>query len=200
MVKMSSLLSLDHSVTNWLYVGDSVSGISKDLLSLAASWFVYLLPLVLLYLVLLGSYRDRVNSFKVGFIVMFCWIALARLIGDLLYAHYGFRDRPILNINFHELLFNRPEKSFPSDHAAAMLAAGLAFLYYKYPKLGWLFIIGGIISSIARVMAGFHWAGDIIGGWLVALIGFGLVIMADQSLTGVIDWFFVLFSRKRHVK
>jgi undecaprenyl-diphosphatase len=194
---MHGLLALDHTITFWLYQGNT-TGIKKFLIELCASWFIYLLPLVLLYLFFFGSFKDKVNSSKVFVVVVFSWLAIARLVGDLLYKHYGFRDRPVAIVNIHELIFNQPTKSFPSDHATALMATALAFFYYKYPKLGWFFLVGGIISTIARVMAGFHWSGDIIGGWIAGTIGFGIIWLIDQPLTRFIEWFFSLFSRERY--
>ena len=187
------LLNLDKTLTFKLYVADKLSTFGLHSLYAVASYFVYLLPIILLVLFFKNP-RDRINSAKIFLSAAIAWFVLNYSIGYLLY-HYGFRDRPFASKGVAELLFERPQKSFPSDHAAVLFAVMLAFFMYKYPKLGWLFIVGGAITCLARVMIGFHYVGDILGGWAVGAAAVGIVMLLDKPLTKAFEYIFGLFKR-----
>lgn len=63
-------------------------------------------------------------------------------------------------------------QSFPSGHAMFFFAlATVVFLYNR--KLGWWFLAGAVLISIARVLGGVHWPTDVIyGGLIGALVGY----------------------------
>ena len=44
-------------------------------------------------------------------------------------------------------------------------------------------------------MVGFHWAGDIVGGWLIGALGFALLVALDKPLQAIGEWFFGFFDR-----
>lgn len=186
---MMWLLHLDKTITNGMYLANSLNPFWLHVLYYAASVFIYSLPIILLYLFYRGG-NDRVKSVKIFLIAVIAWVVLNRLIGDFLYAHYGFRDRPFAQYGIKELFFERPTKAFPSDHAAVIFAATLSFFYYRYRKIGWIFLIGGTISALARVAIGFHWFGDIVGGYIMGLIAFLVVLAFDKQLTEAIQWTF----------
>lgn len=188
------LLELDKSITFWLYRSETLSAQGEKLLYFVASYFIYSLPLIVLYL-FFYSYKDRLNAIKIFIFSVFSWKVISLLVGTILYGVYEFRDRPFASLGIQELLFEQPEKAFPSDHAAVLATATVCFFYYKYPRLGWLFLIGGVlISSLARVAIGFHWFGDVVGGWLIGLIAFGLLAIFDRQISFVLDKIF-LFKR-----
>jgi undecaprenyl-diphosphatase len=190
-----SLLQLDTTITLALYQVDRFSKLWQNIFYLAASGVVYILPLTLLWL-FFRSHRDRINSVKIFLIAIFSWQVLSGLLGEFLYGKYGFRDRPFADNGIQEFFFERPTKAFPSDHSAVIFSIILAFFYYKYPKLGWIFLVLGVLSSLARVVMGFHWAGDIISGWAIGLLGFVVVVWLDRPITKIIEKFLSLFSKK----
>lgn len=71
-------------------------------------------------------------------------------------------------------------QSFPSGHAVFFFA--LAMAVYRYNKRwGTLFFIGATLMGIARVIAGIHWPGDIVGGALIGrLVGWLTVQLVPQ--------------------
>ena len=181
-----TISELDHSLTFWLYQGDGIGAGIEKLFYSAASLFVYLLPLILIFM-FFRSYRDRVQSIKIALAVAFVWRVLSQVLAGWLYGQYGFRERPFAEYGIQELFFERPAKAFPSDHAAVLMIATLLFLYYKYPKLGWLFLVGGVISSFSRVVIGFHWVGDVLGGWVLAVIAYLIIRAIDGPLTKLVE-------------
>lgn len=187
-----SLLQLDDRITFWLYRGDQMSQAAQQGLFFMASGLIYALP-ILLAVLFFRSIRDRITSIKLTLAAGLAWQVLSSSIGGFLYNHYQFRDRPFTSRGLQELLFERPQKAFPSDHSAVIMAIGLGLLYYKYPKLGWAFLSIGIISSLARVVIGFHYFGDVLGGWLLGATAIGLVILLDRPVTAVINKIFGRF-------
>lgn len=157
-----------------------------------ASGLIYALPVILVVL-FFRSARDRLVSIKLTLGAVLAWQVLSSSIGGFLYNHYQFRDRPFASMGLQELLFERPQKAFPSDHAAVVMVIGLGLIYYKYPKLGWVFLSLGVISSLARVVIGFHYFGDVLGGWLLGVAAIGLIVLFDRPITNLINKVFGRF-------
>ncbi|MBI4948171.1 phosphatase PAP2 family protein [Candidatus Berkelbacteria bacterium] len=188
------LLELDKTITFWLYKEQL-----SEQVNYLASYFIYLLPLSLIYL-FFHSYKDRLVAIKVLIISIFSWKVLSYLTGLISYNYFEFRDRPFATYGIKELFFERPEKAFPSDHAALLATATLCFFYYKYPRLGWFFLIGGVIvSSFARVVIGFHWFGDVVGGWVIGLIAFGVLTIFDRSINIFLEKFLLFRGNVKKV-
>lgn len=192
-----SLLELDRTLTLWLYQGDQIGAGTERLTYSVASIFIYVLPLALLYL-FWRSYRDRISAIKIFLAVVIAWKVLSNFIGQMLYGNYGFRDRPFGEFGIQELFFERPEKAFPSDHAAVFMTVTLLFFLYRYPKLGWLFLIGGIVSSIARVNVGFHWVGDVMGGWLLGATVALIFYLLDRPITHLLESLLAVIPKRSH--
>ncbi len=186
-----SILSLDQSLTFKLYEFGRSSPLLQDIIFVLASAFIYSLPIILIVL-LFRSFQDKLNSIKIFLIAALAWQVLANFVGDWLYGLYAFRQRPFAELGIKEFLFEQPEKAFPSDHSAVIFGVMLAFFYYKYPKIGWLFLTVGILGSLGRVMIGFHYLGDVLAGWSLGAIAFLIIKSLDgplnRYLTPVANW------------
>jgi undecaprenyl-diphosphatase len=66
--------------------------------------------------------------------------------------------------------------SFPSGHASAFMALGVA-LWYHHRTAGVFLIISAILIGIARIIGGVHFPIDILVGWL---IGLGIALVANH--------------------
>lgn len=115
------------------------------------------------------------------FYVLAGWIAIITLIFSSLLKLVLRRVRPI-NDYVASMLFKT--FSFPSGHAAgSVVSFGLAafVITLKWPELGlfsWsLAIIASIFVGISRVYLGAHYASDVIGGWILGLIGLIIIIL-----------------------
>lgn len=63
-------------------------------------------------------------------------------------------------------LFSETGYAFPSGHT--MVASAIAFaLYFLNKKVGYVFMFFAIIIGLARVTAGVHFPGDILGGFVL---------------------------------
>jgi membrane-associated phospholipid phosphatase len=59
--------------------------------------------------------------------------------------------------------------TFPSGHAAEALAVALLVLDAPTPWVAWMFFNAAAISA-AAVLGRYHYAVDVVGGWIVALV------------------------------
>lgn len=191
---MFNLLLWDRTITNFLYLED-ISGVLKNVVFVIAGGFIYLVPIILL-IMFFRSYKDRLASMKIFAGIVIAWQGLTKVTGDILYTNFGFRDRPFADNSLTELFLEQPQKAFPSDHSAVLMVVILLLFMYKYPKLGYVFLIGGIASSIGRVVIGFHWFGDVLAGWALGAVAVGMIWLFDRPLTNFFEWFIQKFSKQ----
>ncbi len=178
-------LRLDQNLTEGLYsLTRDDSGLQK-IVYVFASYPIFLLPIVLIWLFWQKTSRWVAAKIFIG--TIFTWQVMSKLAGEYFYTQWGFRDRPFAFAGIKELLLEQPQKAFPSDHAAVFLFVTLALFYYRQKTWGWIFLVATVLSSIARVAIGFHFVGDILGGWLIGAVGFGLLYWLDQPIQRLID-------------
>lgn len=66
-------------------------------------------------------------------------------------------------------LLNKIDFAFPSGHATFFMALGVA-IFLSHKKAGYLFIFFALLIGIARIIAGVHFPGDILGGFILGAI------------------------------
>lgn len=180
---MSWLLSVDENLTRSVSVVGNEAALVKWPVYTLASVPVYLVPIVLLWLFIFKSRSLATKCFLAG---VLAWQGLNSTIGSYVYGHYGFRDRPFASEGLTELLFERPIKSFPSDHSA-LLAAIVCYLWLAGQKkiATWL---GGfaLLTMLARVMIGFHWVGDTVVGVLLGLVAALTIRWLDKPIESIL--------------
>ena len=130
---------------------------------------------------------------KAAFLLVFTLIIGPGVIVNMALKDHAGRPRPREITEFGgtekflcvcEIGDNNMAKSFPCGHCSMGFYMAVPYLFLRYRRkfLAWLFLTGGtsygIIIGIARMMAGGHFASDVLwsGGivWLVALTGFYL--------------------------
>jgi len=91
----------------------------------------------------------------------------------------------------HLLLSPTGDPSFPSDHAAAAFAIA-AVLVLAHRRLGIAALVLAGLVGVARVYAGAHYPGDILGGAVVGVgVAFVLVFALAplmERLSRAVDW------------
>lgn len=179
---MTALLQVDQQITLTLYHWGNAHPTAQHFFLLLAVVAVYSLPLILIWLFWRNQGEDRLNSAKIFLAAVLSWQVFSKLIGTWLYASYGFRDRPFSLDGLQEFFLEQPQKAFPSDHAAVLAAVTTTFFIYKYPKLGWLFVVLAVLTAAGRVVVGFHYIGDVAGGAVVGVLTALLIRAADKPL------------------
>ena len=86
------------------------------------------------------------------------------------------RPRPYSMIAELELMIPREgDRSFPSGHTTASFAAALIYIRMMPKKFGVPAVILAALVALSRLYVGVHYTTDVIGGFLVAMIGSMLV-------------------------
>jgi membrane-associated phospholipid phosphatase len=124
-------------------------------------------------LLLLGRWREVLAAFA-------AFVLVRAIVSPLIYVFYK-RQRPYQKLNFipaHSILLSEPttrHSSFPSDHAIS-LAAITTVLFWFFPILGIVLIVTTLLNGWARVILGYHYATDILAGWVLGSLGAILTI------------------------
>ena len=85
-------------------------------------------------------------------------------------VHFIHRLRPY-DVGVSQLLIARSaDFSFPSDHATASVAIAAALLLYGMRRVGLVFAAAAALICVSRVYVGTHYASDVIGGALTAVL------------------------------
>ncbi len=147
-----------------------------------AEYLIYLVPLILVVLWFYSpkSKRTALASFFSGMVALSIALILSSSIK---------RARPIDTLGIQEVLFHRPDYSFPSHHAVLLFGFAFALWFCGYKKLGkWMIIMAGVIT-ICRVAVGVHYPSDVLVG---GLLGFAIA-WSLYRLDPFLDSFYALF-------
>ena len=163
---MNNILNLDDRILRAANSMVGHWGWFDTVISFLAIYLVYLVPIILLALWFYAK-RSQKAAIQAFFSGMVAWPALTYII-----SHYiWYRARPfVADIGLKEVIFHRPDYSFPSDHVALLAALATATWLSGYRKLsGWLISIT-LVTGIGRVIVGVHYPLDIIGGVAVGVL------------------------------
>lgn len=160
-IDQNLLLALNHALVGHGQLLD-------DIVKFCAAYLIYALPIILvaLWFIFPKQRKPLWLSFIGGLIA---WFLITKwLIPNFVW----FRARPDSGIiGVKELLFHRPDYSFPSDHATMLSALVFGLYLFKWPKAANWFLIYAIVICVARVAVGIHFPLDILAGALSGLIG-----------------------------
>ena len=146
---------------------------ADSLMTLAADGLPVVLVLVLAGLFVIPWRRDRLAR-RCGAVTAALATALALLLNQAISRAVG-RVRPYMAhpLHAHLLVARSHDPSFPSDHATAGFAVGVAILFYDRAVGVFLLLLAGVLA-FARVYVGMHYPGDVLGG---ALIGSAVALV-----------------------
>jgi len=168
---LSFLISQDISLLNYLrsFV-DPTSAFQSKLVHIGSDIEIALVMLVLVGLWLYGIYKKN-NQFKIEALMMLYSIGFAFLVYIILNLGLPFRPRPETVSSIRPLIDHLPDNSFPSGHGIFAGASILAAFLYTRRSIAWVLLVTGIFMGFSRILAGIHYPGDIIVGFIIGLIG-----------------------------
>jgi undecaprenyl-diphosphatase len=144
----------------------------------------------LLAAVFLARGKWRSVSGRHGVIAAGLSVALALAIAQVI-AHIWERPRPYVAHadTAHLFIQASHDSSFPSDHATAAFAIAVSLLL-RHRRIGVLAMIMATVLSVARVMVGTHYPGDVLAG---ALLGSAVALalwqpIVRRPLHALADW------------
>lgn len=160
---MQTLIELDELVSQWVVNLLSGNAQITAVARIGAVWLVYLVPVVLIVFWFYGP-REKVAALRSFLTGIFGWLVVNNIIGRVF-----FRERPSA-VAARELLFHRPDKAFPSDHATLGFAIATGLYLAGYRKLA-AFIFGlTLVLSLFRVATGLHFVSDVVAGAVVGVV------------------------------
>lgn len=154
---------------------------------------VYLVPIAWVVWWFVAGRKQReflLSSMLAGIL---SWQVINRLL-KLVYFH----ERPIHKLPVRELLFERPENSFPSDHTAFLAGISFFFLLKKQMQNArWLLWLA-VIVSLCRIAIAVHYPSDILVGFLDGFLGAWIVSQIhDWLCKGLWNWLITLAHKLR---
>lgn len=90
-------------------------------------------------------------------------------------VHFLHRLRPYDAGVSHLLIARSADWSFPSDHATASVAIAAALLVYGMRRVGLVAAAAAALICVSRVYVGTHYASDVVGGALTAVLAAVLI-------------------------
>ena len=163
---MNALLELDSNILLWIQ-----EFIRQDFMD----WFwVNITKLgddglfwIAVSLVLVCFKKTRPIGFVALVSMLFCYF-----ITNLTLKPLVDRPRPYTMIPELELIIPpEGDRSFPSGHTTASFAAALIYFRMMPKKYGIPAVVVAALVSLSRLYVGVHYPTDVIGGFLVAMIG-----------------------------
>lgn len=115
-------------------------------------------------LVILGGVTGALAAFS-GLIAFALSQALKRAIA---------RPRPSLGVGFRSVIEAPDHFSFPSGHAAVSLALALPWIGALHPTMGLPLAGAVLLIGVSRGYLGVHYPGDVVAGWILAIISTGV--------------------------
>lgn len=186
---MQQLILFDESLSaslNSFVANNSILATSAKIIGVG---LVYTIPILLIFVWFAYSRKIALRAVIAG---LLAWEGLSKLV-----AYFVDRPRPSFSqIGTKELVFHRPDTSFPSDHSAFLMAIALTFYLSGHRNLGHLVLGVAILVGIARVGIGVHFPADIIAGWIVGAVVAFLIHMIERPLDKTILEPIIAFARK----
>ncbi|MDX7991489.1 undecaprenyl-diphosphate phosphatase [Xenorhabdus sp. Reich] len=157
---------------NWFTFINATPDSSTTIILLAvfiAKYCVYIYPLTLAICWLWGKKEAITNQRIVvskSCIAFAVGMTMSYMIGTFV-PH----ARPFVEGFGYNFLYHAPTESFPSNHGTAVFTFALAFLFWHRIWSGLCLMAIACAIAWSRVYVGVHWPLDMVGAFLVSLLG-----------------------------
>lgn len=160
---------LNHQLFTWINATPNSPKWLLDFALFLAKDMILIVPVLIVGLYLWGQ-NDNIASqrrlvSKVGIALLFA-MTFAKAISEL-FPH----ARPFMEGFGYTFMHHSADSSFPSDHGTAIFTFALAFLFWHRVWSGLVLLVVGLGIAWSRVYVGVHWPMDMLGGFLVGMLG-----------------------------
>jgi len=193
------ILQIDHS---WLLSVNHFANSSRfwrDVFQCFGVYLIYLVPIILLVTWFWpvspsqgGSAQGKKIALGAAFAGLFSWVIFAKILALIVK-----RPRPFDSGGFTEILFKRPDFSFPSDHAAFVFALTFYFYLSGYKKLAYFLVVLAVLISFARIGIGVHFPSDILSGAILGILGAWIVWLFEKPLSFLYNFIIAIAKHLR---
>jgi len=165
------------SIFSAINAGYAVDSIVTRCAIFAAQWLIYVAPLVLLSMWIIGARATRRQTIEAG---LAACIALLLAQGI---SYFWYLPRPFAANIGVQLLSHTPNGSFPSHHMTFISSIAIGLLITRATRaIGVVLAVCAILIAWGRVYVGVHWPFDMIGGLLFGALGVYVAHGYGQSL------------------
>lgn len=128
---------------------------------------------------LIKKFKEIYNKILIGSLFLFIANLVTGLLTQII-KHIIGRPRPNQafaeeSFNFNFFNFDSAFHSFPSGHTSTIFVVALTLSIFT-PKIKYVYLFFAGIVSLSRIIVGAHFFTDIIGGIIVAFIGFKITL------------------------
>lgn len=158
----------------------------ESVVSVIALYGVYAIPVMWVIWWFVSGRKQRELLLSAVAAGLLGWQVINRGL-KMLYFH----PRPTQDLPLREIIFERPENSFPSDHTAFLIGIAVFFFLRGDKRTGWILLILAIAVSKARIAVAVHYPSDILVGIIVGVVAAWIINQLHPWLTKTV-WPWVL--------
>ena len=160
---MEAILSLDGAILRFFQESVRV-GVLNTFFSVLTGLADHGMICIAVCLVLIAVKKTRYKG-----VTVFCCLALAYLLNNILLKNLIDRPRPYVVFQWLQTVGSIPsDSSFPSGHACACFATAYGVWQSFRGRTWWVFIPAALIA-VGRVYEGIHYPTDVIAGVVMGL-------------------------------
>lgn len=149
----------------------------NEIIKIIAEYFIILPVVAAIYILIKLKKKERIEFLILLVAGGLLSLLLAKLGGAIISD-----PRPFVVGHFTPLFAHATDNGFPSDHT--LFGSFLGYLTLRYSKkIGIAVLIIAALIGTARVLAGVHHVADIIGSFVIAGIGFLIILFVLKLLT-----------------
>jgi undecaprenyl-diphosphatase len=164
-VPMDALKTWDGNIVVAWQSFISQSPALESLVSIIALYGVYAIPVTWLIWWFISGRKQREVLLSAVTAGVLGWQVINRILKTVY-----FHPRPTQDLPIREIIFERPENSFPSDHTSFLVGIAMFFFFRGDKRTGWILLILAIAVSKARIAVAVHYPSDILVGIVVGIV------------------------------